>query len=642
MSSSDTKLIPLNFNPGINRERTRYSTKGHWYDGNRVRFRDGQPENIRGWAKKLSTQFDGIARAVTSWASLSGSTYAAFGTDQLLYLFNGGALYDITPVYATIAGTPLTGHTFAVSSGSNRITVDTASLSPAFSGLSITQNTHVIVSTGTVSTIAGISLQQEFRTSVIISSGSPSNRYFRIISDTNANATTSVITTAASFTFLLQAGGQTQTEGLGYGTYLWNVSRTTLGVGTGYGTPAPVGSGFNVLPRNWTFTNWGEDLIATPRGGKIYTWVENNGKNTRAIFLNDVALTVAPNTPTQNTLVIGSPGTQRLLACGTMQLATSVFDPMLIRWCSDIDTGSYNQWIPAESNTAGDLRLGDGSEIRGAVLSRNQILVWTDNALHGVNDTGGSFVFTSQQIGTNCGLVGLHAAIEADGIAFWMSQKNFFMFDGTLRILDCTVKEYIFDNLDTSFYDKVYAGFNKEFTEVTWLYVNSGDTECNRYVSYNPVENWWSFGEAKWTSWEDKKLFDTILTTGNDSYFYDNEPDNVYTGDGSGITSFIESGEFDLDAGANANNMVFVDRVMPDVQLPLGGSINLTLDFKRYPLSSTSSTKGPFQIQSTTEKVSTRGRGRIASIKVERGSPTANTEWKLGKLHIDMMADGPR
>jgi hypothetical protein len=138
------------------------------------------------------------------------------------------------------------------------------------------------------------------------------------------------------------------------------------------------------------------------------------------------------------------------------------------------------------------------------------------------------------------------------------------------------VKEYIFDNLSTCYYDKVYAGFNKEFTEVTWLYVNHGDTECNRYVTYNPVENWWSFGEAKWTSWEDKKLFDTILTTGNGSYLYDNEPDHVYTGDGSGITSFIESGEFDLDAGANANNMVFVDRVMPDVQLPLGGSIDLT------------------------------------------------------------------
>ena len=642
MSSTDTKLVPLNFNPGINRERTRYSTKGHWYDANRVRFRDGQPENIRGWAKKLSTKFAGIARAVTSWASLSGDTYAAFGTNQLLYLFNGGAFYDVTPIYSAIGATGLTGHTFAVSSGSNKITVNTVSLSPSFSGLSITQDTQVIVSTGNTTSIANINLQQQFRTSVIISGGSPSENRFRLISDTTANATTSVITTNASFTFLLPAGSQVQTEGLGYGTYLWNVSRTSLGAGLGYGTPAPTGTGFTVLPRNWTFTNWGEDLIATPRGGKIYTWVENNGKSTRAIFLNDVSLVSVPNTPTENTLVIGSPGTQRLLACGTMQVASSVFDPMLIRWCSDTDTGGYNQWIAAESNTAGSLRLGDGSEIRGATLSRNQVLVWTDNALHGVNATGGTFVFTSQQLGTNCGLVGLHAAVEADGIAFWMSQKNFFMYDGTLRVLDCTVKEYIFDNLNTQYYDKVYAGFNKEFTEVTWLYVSNSSTECDRYLSYNPVENWWAYGEAKWTSWEDKKLFDTILTTGNDSYFYDNEPADVYTGDGAAITSYIESGEFDLDAGANANNMVFVDRIMPDVQLPLGGEIDLTLNFKRYPLSASESSKGPFSIGSTTGKVSTRGRGRIAYIKVERGTAKANTEWKLGKLHVDMMADGPR
>ena len=131
-----------------------------------------------------------------------------------------------------------------------------------------------------------------------------------------------------------------------------------------------------------------------------------------------------------------------------MGVTTSVFDPMLVRWCAAVDEGGYNEWIPAESNTANSQRLGDGSEIRGAVYSRNQILIWTDNSLHGMTPTGGDYIFTTVQIGTNCGLVGLHAAVEADGVAFWMSQKNFFMYDGTLRILPCSVRQYIFDDLN--------------------------------------------------------------------------------------------------------------------------------------------------------------------------------------------------
>ena len=629
MSSTDTKMIPLNFQTGINRERTRYSSKGHWYDGNRVRFRDGQPENIRGWTKKVNNQFHGVARAITSWASLEGSSYAAFATDQLLYIFSGGAIYDVTPI-ATSVNTSSTAPLCYSSTGSTKIVVDWVSQSPTLDTIDVAQNTFVIVSTAGGLSVGGVALDGTFRVSLpaVLST----DRYFKIITSTSAASNSSVVVTNATFQFLLNAGQQTQTEGLGYGTYLWDVPRTTLGAGTGYGTPASVGTGFTVKPRNWTFTNWGEDLVATPRGGQIYIWQENNGVNTRSY-----AITSAP---TENTLVIGSPLTQRLVACGTMGVTTSVFDPMLVRWCAAVDEGGYNEWIPAESNTANSQRLGDGSEIRGAVYSRNQILIWTDNSLHGMTPTGGDYIFTTVQIGTNCGLVGLHAAVEADGVAFWMSQKNFFMYDGTLRILPCSVRQYIFDDLNDCVYDKVYAGFNKEFTEVTWLYVAEGSSECDKYVSYNPVDGWWSFGEAIWTTWEDKKLFNTILTTGSGSYLYDNEPEGIYTGDGAAITSFVETGDFDLDAAGNADSMIFVDRIVPDVALPQGGSIDLSLSFKRYPLSS-SSTKGPFTITSATEKVSMRGRGRQASLKVERGT-TANTRWKLGKVHVDMMADGPR
>ena len=637
MSSSDTKMVPLQFQAGINRERTKYSSKGYWYNGNRVRFRDGQPENIRGWEKKVSERFSGVARALTSWSSLAGSSYAAFGTDQLIYLYNGGKLYDVTPIYTQTCVSSNSVRRFAVTSGSGRITVDTAGTSPAFGTLSITQNTHIVVSTANNTSIAGILLNgQQFRTSIVLSTdGDPDSTVFRIISSaTLANATTSVITTITKFSFLLPAGQQEAAEGLGYGTYLWDTPRTTLGAGTGYGTPAPVGAGFTTNARNWSFTHWGEDLIANPYHGKIYQWVENNGTATRAVSITSA--------PTENTVVIAAPLDQRLLAAGTMTVA-SIFDPMFVRWCGTPDEGGFNEWVPRTTNTAGDVRLGDGSEIRGGVYSRNQILIWTDNALYGMTATGGSSIFTTQQIGTNCGLVGLHAAIEADGRAFWMSQTDFFIFDGTLKVLQCDVKKYIFNQLNTQYYDKIYAGFNKEFTEVTWLYPSGSNSECDKYVTYNPAADWWSFGDAIWTTWEDKKMFDTILTTGSGSYLYDNEPASVYTGDGSAIESFIESGDFDLDSAGASNSMVFVDRIVPDVELPLGGEVKMSLSFKRFPLTSTAETvtKGPFTIEANTTKVSMRGRGRQASMKVERGD-TTNTQWKLGKVHLDMMADGPR
>ena len=228
MSSSDTKMVPLQFQAGINRERTRYSSKGYWYNGNRVRFRDGQPENIRGWDKKVNEQFYGVARAITSWASLSGASYAAFGTDQLLYIYNGGALYDVTPIDTVVCVSSNSTYRFAVSSGSTKITADTQGMSPGFGTLSITQNTHVIVSTANNTSIAGILLNgQQFRTSVILSTdGDPDSTTFRMIASTTAGATTSVITTITKFSFLLQAGQQQATEGLGYGTYLWDTPRS--------------------------------------------------------------------------------------------------------------------------------------------------------------------------------------------------------------------------------------------------------------------------------------------------------------------------------------------------------------------------------------------------------------------------------
>lgn len=618
-------IVPLDFKAGINRENTQYTTGGYWYDGNKVRFRSGKPENIRGWAKKLPTLYSGVARDLTSWSSLSGNLYAAFGTDQLLYIYGGGTLYDITPVNVCVQ-TSSQAPIFYSSTGSTKLVVDWVSQSPDLVAIGLTQNTFVIVSAGSQS-VGGIPISGKFRTSIPVNLST--NRYFKLITSTTAtgNASSSI---SSSFTFLLNAGSQTQVEDLGYGTYLWNEPRSSLGAGTGWGTPASVGQGFAVLPRNWSLSQWGEDLIACPRGGQIYVWSENGGTGQRA--------TVITSCPSQNTIALVSPLDRHMIALGTLT-TTSVFDPLLVRWS---DAENYNQWITSITNTAGEQRLGDGSKIIGAINSKNQILVWTDNSLYSMAFVGVPFIFQFQQIGTNCGLVGMHSAVEADGRAFWMSNKDFYYYEGgAVKTLPCTVNAYIFENLNSSYTDKVFCGFNTEFTEITWLYPSSNSTECDSYVIYSPLENWWSYGTAKWTTWEDKKLYGNVLTTGSDSYLYDNEPKNVYTGDGQNLSSYIQSGDFDLDKQASGNNIVFINRVIPDFDLPLGGDVTFTLSFKKYPQSSSSTAKGPYTVTNTTEKISLRGRGRQVNLKVQHGSQ-ANTQWRFGSMTADMTADGER
>lgn len=621
MSSTDSKIVPFQFKAGIYRDSTRHTTGGFWYDANRVRFHHGKPENIRGWQKKISSTFEGVGRAITSWASLSGRLYAAVGTDQLLYVLDGGAMYDITPITTTMTAYAAGSDYIFSSTGKSKLIVDWNAQTPDLSTIGLTQNTFVIVSCNTAS-VGGLSFSGKWRTS--IPANLSAGRYFALVIGSAAGSNAAV-STSASFAFLLNAGSQTAVEDLGYGTFTWNTPRQT---NLGYGVPASVGTGFSVLPRNWSLTNWGEDLVACPRDGRIYIWDEGGGTGNRA--------TVITSCPTKNTVVRVTPLSRYMVAFGTNTL-TSVFDPLLVRWSDQED---YNQWVPASGNTSGEQQVGDGSKIVGAVNSRSQTLIWTDNALHGMNYVGTPFIFSFQQLGTNCGLVGPNAAVEADGRAFWMSNKNFFVYDGQLRILPTPISDYIFDNINTSYTDKVFAGFNKEFTEVTWLYPDMTSNECNRYVTYNPGEDWWSYGAAKWTTWEDKKLFSNILTTGNDSYLYDNEPVNVYTGDGEAIESYVQSGDFDLDAGTFGNNIVFIDRIIPDMNFSsVSGDAYFTINFKRYPQAATETTKGPFLVSAATPKINLRGRGRVANYKVSRG-PTANSGWRIGGFTADMLADG--
>jgi len=335
-----------------------------------------------------------------------------------------------------------------------------------------------------------------------------------------------------------------------------------------------------------------------------------------------------------------SPNDRHLICLGTNRFeatatVSGAFDPMLVRWS---DQDDRNEWNPTAATDAGEVVLTDGTRIVGAVRARNAINIWTDNALWLMQFIGGSFVFKFQQVGTNCGLIGQHAAIDYNGTTYWMGYDNFYAFAGSVQVLDCTVRRFIFDDLNTSYYDKVYCGINSEFREIIWLYVSNNNTECNKYVIYNPEEKYWVYGDMIFTTFTDRSVFGNTITTGvtvAGNNIYDNEPPSVFTGSGETLPSFVESGDFDINDG---NQVMFMNKIVPDYDLS-GGQIKFKIITKKYP-ESTEETEKEFNIFDNTEKINIRARGRQAKIRVSCGSN--NASWRWGSVRIALQGDGER
>ena len=251
---------------------------------------------------------------------------------------------------------------------------------------------------------------------------------------------------------------------------------------------------------------------------------------------------------------------------------------------------------------------------------------------------GPPFTFRFTQAGTNCGMVGQHAGVDFGGITYWMGFDNFHKFTGQVEDVPCTVRRYIFDDINREYYSKVYAGLNSEFNEIIWLYPSGDNTECNKYVIYNPVDDYWVYGEMIFTTFADKEVFGNTITTGvtaAGNNIYNNEPVSVFTGSGETITSFVESGDFDIDDG---NAIMFMNRIIPDYDLS-GGKIKMKFTTKQYPESTESVTK-EFDITNTTEKVNFRSRGRQAKVRVSCASN--NVSWRWGAIRLGIQGDGAR
>jgi hypothetical protein len=620
--STSSKLVKMDFKPGIYRESTQYAEKGAWYDVDKVRFRAGKPENIRGFETRVSSTFDGAARDLLTWADNRRLKRATFGTSKKLFEHNGDQIFDITPVSAS---TTLT-NAFSVALSANTVTVSAASHGRStgdfvFFTSSTTVGGNILLGTTT------------YAVSVI------NSNTFAIDVATTASAAQSS-SGGGTIHFLLGTGTDNAVAGLGYGAGSFTAGVCAAG-GRGWNQPTSTGaSDFTSQITQWSLDNFGEDVVANRRGSSIYLY----DTDASATPLRATLVSGATNsTPTTVNSIIVSPNDRHLICLGgnafnTTASPTGTFDPMTVRWSNQED---ITNWVPSLSSTSGETVLTDGTEIVGGIRSRNAINIWTDNSLWTMTFVGPPFTFRFNQLGSNCGLIAPHAAVDYDGISVWMGYDNFYVFDGQVKNLDCTVRRFIFDRLNRDQKDKIFCGINSEFKEVIWLYPSTDSEECDSYVIWSPSENYWTYGSSIFTTFADKTVFGNTITTGvtaGGNNLYNNEPAGVFTENGQPQSSFIESADFDM---ADGNEIMFLSRVIPDFTLN-DGALTFSIKTKDFPESSTAREKPqpPHTVTNSTVKIDMRARGRQGRIRVSCNA--ANTSWRWGSVRLAIQPDGRR
>ena len=714
-----SQLAKFDFQQGFNRETTQYAEEGKWFDGNRVRFRAGKPENTRGYETKVSTAFDGSARDLVTWRDNSNKKRAIFATPDKVYEHDGDQITDITPIATLVT----LANVFGTTAGSTRVCCSDGSHGREVGDW--------ILFTSAATFGSNVSIQGNIYqiTSVI-------NVNSFTISISNDAGATSTQAGSATFNYYIATGASVASQGVGYGASDYNAAEptsvglskitatggsplvtvscdaahggvandfivfqntsidsvaATIGGNLNLTKPAAGGPQFTIVSINstqvivsaaanasasgdvtssinmtaliypqtagggsgrawneaasadsldlaldiaqWSMDLWGENVLLNRRGSNMYYFI------TQASTSPVRATTVTTSPISVNSLIV-SPNDRHVVALGANEFSptatvSGTFNPMLVRWS---DQGDRSNWVPSVSSTAGEVVLTDGTKIVGAVRSKNAINIWTDNSLWLMEFAGPPFTFKFQQAGTNCGMIGPHAGIDYNGITYWMGFDNFYANTGQVEVLDCTVRRFVFDKLNTTYYDKVYTGINSEFKEIIWLFVSNDATECDSYVVFSPEENYWVYGDTFFTTFKDREVFGNTITTGattTGNFLFNNEPADVFTGDGATLTSFVESADFDIDDG---NAIMFMNKIIPDFDLSTG-KIKLHLVSKQYPESSESITK-EFDITNTTQKVNLRARGRQAKVRVSCDSN--NASWRWGSIRLGVQGDGGR
>ena len=599
--------------PGINKEVTDYTGQGKWTDGDMVRFFQGSAQKIKGWEKFISTTLVGAARDQHAWVALSGTRYNAIGTDRKLYVIEEGRAYDITPLRRTQART----NPFTTNATSTVLVTD--------SGHGAAKGDFVTFDS--FSAVDGLDVNNEFEVTSVVNTAA-----YTVTHTSTASGSTAAGGGTGNMKYQIGIGPEFSVPAFGWGTGTWGAST--------WNTPR-TSSNVTLEARNWSLDNFGENLIATVLNGGAFEWKPSLGTSARAVEIT--------NAPTRSRISLVSTPDRHLLFMGTQKTigGTNPQDDLLIRFSSQEDINTYQ---PTAENTAGSLRIADGSRIVAAERSRGQLLVWTDTSLHALQFIGPPFTFGLRQLGQNCGIIGSHAGVDINGVSYWMSQDSFFLYDGSVKKLPCTVEQFIFNNINQTGAENAFAGHNGEFNEIMWFYPRTGSNEINAIVAYNYLEQTWWTGTLDRTTWIDREVYDNPVasdylpnTTANNetilglsdgaTQMFLHETGN--NGDGQAITAFVKSGVVQI---AEGNEFAFVSKLIPDIE-DQEGTLNAKLEFKNYPNNSTSVTK-TVSFADDTDFVSLRGRGREFTVNVV--SNTTGTAWRLGTQRFDIQPDGRR
>jgi hypothetical protein len=644
-------LQKIQFKPGFNKQQTATGAEGQWIEGDNIRFRYGEPQKIGGWQQLVADNLAGPVRDQHTWTALDGKKYAALGTSKILAIYYEQDVFDITPVK-----TAVTGCTYTSTTGSATVTITKAAHG-------LLTGDYLIFSAATTPGAPTTSYTSaSFTTNTFEVKSVPTSSTFTLTMPTSETGTG--VTTGGSLSFQAYEtiGPVAQSPAYGWGTATWGLST--------WGTERPT-TNVVLAPGSWSLDNYGQILVATIKNGKTFTWDPSVGGRL------SIRAAVVANAPTASVCSVVSDRDRHLFLFGTETVIgdPSTQDPMFIRFSNQED---INTWNPTVTNTAGTFRLDTGNEIIGALQGKDYILVLTDQAAYTIQFVGPPFTFSIRQVGTNCGALGQHAMIYAQGAVFWMGfGGGFFAFDGTVKQIPSLVEDFVFTNIGDNLginYDAsqiTYAYHNSLYNEVGWNYAKAGSAQVDRNVVYNFVENTWSVGTLARTTYNDAVTFDLPYATqynrtGTPTFPIINGVTNTYgsskywaqetgvnevdaNGNPTAIAAYIKSGDYDISEQGLAGDgqlIMRVKRFIPDFK-SLEGNVKITLFFRDYPANtdSTPSTTpplitGPFTITSSTDKVDTRVRGRQVSLKIENDA--LNETWRYGTLRLDIEAGGRR
>jgi len=748
-------LQKLVLRPGLNREGTNYSNEGGWYDGDKIRFRSGNPEKIGGWSRLSNSTYQGVARSLWNWIDFDGSNYLGVGTNLKYYVERGGDYNDITPIRATFTS-PATNNCFTtnttvgtanvvrvtiIAHGATQNDFVTFSGATAVGGIPaselngeqqitfIDSNTFsFVVSTNATSAVTGggaaITAVFQIITGLdvyVIGTGWGAGPYAPYISTTLTNPFTatgtgiSVLTvaqTAHGLTtgdyvyfnsiasnpcginrLVLQKAFQVTVTGLNtytistvIGSLTYTTSSTAASGGTvvvsknseiAHGWDSAYITGIGEQLRLWSNDNYGQDLVIAPRGGAIYYWQDITGVGARAQLLSDLSTAALGNTPESGyTVPYGSYvpiATNQILASALQRFViafgansyaaypaspTTAFDPMLVRWS---DQALPYDWVPTITNQSGEFRLTHGSYIVAAEITRQENLIWTDSCLYTMQYLGPPYVYKFDVLMDNISIISPNAAITVNNATYWMGLDKFYVYNGTVSTLNCTLKQYVFEDLNSDQGYQVFAGGNSGYNEVWWFYCSEDTTVVDRYVIYNYLDNVWYSGSMARSAWLDSGIrpYPIAADYNNRMLYHESSVDDNAGLTTEPIAAYVQSSDFDIEDGQSFG---FVWRMLPDVNFN-GSAVNnphvtITIVPRQNsgapygtadaPLVTSADNYAPpyppnssvYVVQQFTGQVYTRLRGRQMSFRIE--SDSLGVAWQLGNPRYDVRPDGRR